>query len=340
MNRRARLLLILVIGGLLGVGGAAALRAEDAPALSTIEGRVVDEKGKPIAGATVGAKVRGRRYGKPMLLGTTDASGRYRLEAERGRVPTRLKGVAASAPGYPTRAVTPDRQEEKDGVTRFLMKDVVLMFTGVARGRAVLANGKGVAGAVVRIHASTPGGSSHGYGDVPSRWAELGGFGRRDNYREPKLTTIRTNNVADKEGRFAVTTVRAAGYLVVVSAPSGPPKRLDVPASKRRPGEVVLELGPVTVKAPGTMRVRFLDPDGKPMAKCRAQLWWKHPREGCYMRIWESPEVLTDDEGWARLPFAEEGVAYDLAIYGGGRSLEAEGQVLAPGGTLRPALRR
>ena len=244
--------------------------------------------------------------------------------------------MAASAPGYPTRSVTLDRQEEGDAFPRYVMKDVVLEFTGVARGRVVFPDGKGAPCAAVAIFASTPGGSSYGYGDVPSRWPELGGFGRQDHYREPKLTTVFTDHVADEKGRFAVTTVKAATYLIVASAPGAPPRRFEVPASKLLPNEVVLELETVKVPSPTNMRVRFIDPDGKPMANCRASLWWQHPHESCYSRIWESADVLTDAEGWADLPFAEEGVAYDLSIYGGGRILQADGQVLSSGATLRP----
>ncbi len=304
--------------------------AEEASESPGIRGRVVDEKGKPIAGATVAAKVRGRQ---PMLFATTDADGRYRLGAARGRT-LRLRGVAASAPGYPTRAVVLDRKEGSEGNTQHVMKDVVLSFTGVVRGHVVDAQGKGVPGARVDVFAFTPGGSSHGYGDVPARWPELGRWGRQDRYQEDAFTAIRSGHDADDQGRFEVTTVKAASYLVVASAPDRPPVRLDVPSSKMGKDKPVGELGRITVPEPSTMRVRLLSPGGKPLAECRVTLDWRHPEPNYYTRIWRSPTVKTDREGWVSLPFVAAATAYDLEVVGMGQ-FAAEAQVFASGSTLK-----
>ncbi len=134
-----------------------------APGRMFIHGRVLDPRGKPVAGATILAYARGkirRRFLvvlSPAAIGETrsDESGRFRLDAARtGSSQHESAGAIATAPGFGAAWVELDPDDEKP------QADITLLPEQVIQGRLFDVQGRPVPGVELVVSAMSRGGQS------------------------------------------------------------------------------------------------------------------------------------------------------------------------------------
>ncbi len=233
---------------------------------SVVTGRVVDDVGRPVAGATVrleGALLRFPRSDTRRLSGglaallpelhatTTDGDGRYTL---RGQWPCRAE-LSAIAPGH-ARAVTdgievPEASDLEVGTLELPPGETVA-------GRVVDAHGAPRAG--VRVFATTAPRGYAGHGCV------VGEYRPSDDSVPLELEECLQEHVlrarTDADGRFAFRELPRERVSLYAAGPGLEPTRLDTD-----PGTLDARL---VVSDAARWRVRVLDPAGRLLEGARA----------------------------------------------------------------------
>jgi hypothetical protein len=119
--------------------------------------------------------------------------------------------------------------------------------------------------------------------------------------------------ISDDEGKFQLTNLRLANYLIRVAAPGyiSEPTAATTPATFHRPGEIVT----LRMVKGGVITGRVLNPNGDPMALARVRVVRVADAEGRPVRDSNpTPDRTTDDRGIYRLYGLEPG-DYVVAAY-------------------------
>jgi protocatechuate 3,4-dioxygenase beta subunit len=298
-----------------------------------LAGRVVDEQGAPIAGASVRATKRGRWFGfdDPLVRrGVTDAEGRFALEA----VATGAVGLIAAAPG----------RLESDKL------DVELAPEGSLEGlELVLGLGASVAGRLSWPDASP---AAEVEVEVGFDLSALGGMGAFNMRRgaSGKATT-------DAEGRFTVTGLGRGPFTLRAEARPPAPEGEERPRHTARldgvqPNTQGIEL---VLAAPIALAGRVVDLEGAPLDAFRIRM--QELGEGMFAALGRSDRTRSFEKAedgrflfeglepghWKVFALAEgfarpDGVELDLPLPEGEELVltvepecVAEGVVLSPG---------
>lgn len=200
----------------------------------TVHGRAVDANGKPMVGAAVGLFTLGATFDSKELLAkpitTTDENGRYRLVAKRDQYHT----VVVATKGH---QICVQRLQKEDAPVRHL-PDALLLPGASLRGRVRDADGKPLAGAVVRVEDPLT----------------AGGFVRM---------WFESQAISDDKGIFEVPGVPRTGLRVTARAPGF------APVSQLAAHDSPLD---VTLAPTGLVRGRVVDAEGKPVAAASVQV--------------------------------------------------------------------
>lgn len=201
---------------------------------ATVEGRVLDEGGAPVAGALVRAALVGALEEARQWQTTSDERGDYALE---GLPLARLEVVAL----HPVGASEPGEVDAARGGTHAL--DLVLPIAGYIRGRVVDGEGEPVPHVRVVAH--------------PELRGRGGSLAAQRIRGELSATT-------DAEGRFALEGLRPGGY-VLRPLPAGASEQTSIlrAGTRTSTGRDDVE---VRLLAGGTIRGRLVDARGEPVA--------------------------------------------------------------------------
>jgi beta-lactamase regulating signal transducer with metallopeptidase domain/protocatechuate 3,4-dioxygenase beta subunit len=316
----------------------------------TVKGRVVDQDGRPVAGATV-ASARSRRggvgpYGRDADLQeidrvATDADGRFSLtiiDSESGSEPNpddpdrwRRPAIVARAPGFgPAWAKTLAREVTEDQPIRLVRDDVPIS------GRLVDLEGRPVAGASIRVDSLWTAESAA----AVDRWlktldsAPVEGERPQSHYFpitercpaiEASLAAARATTDAD--GRFRLSGLgRDRLAILDITGPSIAMRRIQVVTRKManvqgrhldEPGlqdPTYYDASPTIVSEPGRP-IEGVVRDAGTKAPIKGVMVTAQQLSGSIMSIEGLITAKTDAEGRYRLVGLPKGDAHVLSVY-------------------------
>ncbi len=261
-------------------------------------GIVVDEAGRPVAGASLRAAPSSipRRNQSQASWSSggfvhSAASGRFRLAALAAGVTYELR---AEREGFaPSRQELPARRPGAPGPEI----RVVLHPGRTAFGRVIEGGRRPVAGARVSLQ-PTP---------APDLWNRI--RQARNPLRFPTATT-------DASGRFEVRSLPPGSFDLEVRAHGFAP--LTVPALAIPAGQGVTDLGTVQLAPGGTVHGVVVDPQGEPVADAEVQAKGAD-RDGALFRLFPASDAgpegtVTAADGTFTLEDLSPGVALDLTV--------------------------
>ncbi|MBN1443947.1 MAG: carboxypeptidase regulatory-like domain-containing protein, partial [Planctomycetes bacterium] len=248
-----------------------------------ISGRVIEEKGEPIEGATVettpafdqqGSMVYGiagevDNWAREALRVKTAADGTFRLD----RLASGNHRIVVRHPEWAI-AVLPKIAASSEDVT------IVMARGGSVRGRVLDATGSSLGDAQVALDLCA------------------------DSLISGRMWRRRYETTTDAEGRFAFSNA-SVGRSMLEARTDGLPERVlevDVPDADAPPLELEIRLG-----ASATLRGRVVDADGGVVAEARI---WAESTEGILLRR----QVDSGDDGTFRVEELERGLEYRLDI--------------------------
>lgn len=284
--------------------------------LASLSGRVVDEHGEPIAGASLVATSQaawtpGRRPGVDRA--TSGVDGRYRLLRLD---PEEAHHLLVAHPGYAPadlELVAPVAGAGRPGF------DVVLVRGTRAHGLVFSTDGRPLAGATARLVPLR--GPGPWLGPRPPRPTGDGG--------EPAATT-------GADGRFAVEHLLPGRYDLLVAAPGHAPLRVPGVEVPEPPGDG--DLGSVVLEPGAEIAGRVVDADGRPLAGVEVRRFARDPLIGRFAMGdgGEPSTVVTGEDGRFVLADLQAGAVVDLVLDAPGYTQETVAGVVAP--TERPLL--
>ncbi len=255
-----------------------------------VQGRVTDKAtGKPLAGLVV-ELIPMRRHGGIQFYARTDADGRYRVAGHQAdQYITTIFPPAES--GYLS---VKDWHAGWPAGAKYLEKDFALTKGRVVHGKVVDAGTKQpIAGAAVMYQP------------------------KRENLNNSGAYDLRNPVVSDAEGRFAITALPGPGILAVETTDRNYMRvavDADVPGGRAYPQGVVSIDVPkdgdppaaeVLVRKGVTLRVRVLDPDGKP---ARGIVGTCEGIDAKHMDVWNQGQPFAD--GVFKMPGADPSRTY------------------------------
>lgn len=257
-----------------------------------LAGVVVDESGKPVAGAQLTCKTASPWYSdlcRPEVVSGKDGS--FRLPALLGGFDYT---VSASLAGYTpasTTAQVPGLGETAAPLRLTLLRGSELI------GRVVDERGRPVPGAELKL----------GFLDLPNSWLE----------------PLRAKTT--KEGRFSFQPLTADDYVLSLrsSGFSSAEFRLDIVA-----GVSPLDLGEVVLSPAVALEGRVVDPQGRPVAGAEVAAEWQ---KGKGPKVFPSSSTVARADGRFRLQDLQEGESYHLTAGASGFADSLPLRVAAPG---------
>ena len=271
---------------------------------ASIEGRVADPDGRPIAGAEVTVEIERDGLMALSLSGPrnrveTGADGRFVVA---DLVPDRPVTLAVAKPGYGSE-FTSSVRPPVDAIA------VVLRPSGGLKGRVVDAQGDPVAGARVMA--------------APDHRALASGPRRTPRRERPPWSR------SDADGRFLIEDVEPGTLQVSVQAESYQryvATGVEVEAGTEREIEIVLETG-------ATVEGRITTADGVPLAQASVQVAPRRDTRFGGNRFGGSSSGRTDAEGRYRVDGAGLGPA-SITVFHGDRQRLTEAIEVRPGGNV------
>lgn len=280
---------------------------------ATISGRVVDEAGAPVAGASLVASSQGAWRPGRLPAGDRARSGddgRFRLVRLE---PERMHHLVVEHPRFAAtemEVTAPVAGAARPGV------EVVLVRGNAANGLVFAADGRPLAGAEVRLSRVRQG----GFRFVP----RMGRPG--DEPDEPHTAT-------DAEGRFRLANVLPGPYDLHVAAAGHAPLR--VPGVEVPEAPTDGDLGSVYLEPGADVAGRVVDAAGEPLAGVEVHVYARDLLTGMTGASADE-RVATGADGRFTLPDLTPGAVVDLMFQAAGFAQETVMGVTAP--TERPLL--
>jgi protocatechuate 3,4-dioxygenase beta subunit len=273
---------------------------------SAISGRVVDEDGEPVPGASLVAASQGRsRTGRQPAVdrATSGEDGGFRLLRLE---PEEVHRLVVDRPGFATtetEVTAPVAGAARPGVR------IVLVRGNGAYGLVFGADGRPLAGASVRLSAGNP------------AWRAAPGMVRPgDGPDEPRATT-------DGEGRFRLANLLPGRYDLHVAAEGHAPLRVPGVEVPEAPADG--DLGSVYLEAGADVTGRVVDADGEPVAGVEVHVYARDLMTGMTMPS-AADRVTTGADGRFVLRDLTPDAVVDLMFQATGFAQESVMGVIAP----------